>query len=394
MPLAGLDHACPSDDPFMLSLLAQGSRYGLRTNLSPDGPDKSTIRAEEGRCSNPKRGLRWRMPDGTLEPVRCGVGSRCDYCATFAAQETANMLLLDARERCPTVGLTTTTRDPAFGPADLRKAEQALWRQLRREAERRGDPKPEYVGFLEWTTGEGTRSGGHRRPHVHHLVKGIPADDPRLRVEVADDGSETNELERHVSELWRHYTGDAFIVDCRPLRTPAGAINYLALHHRKRSQAPPLGYTGRRLRPSKGYWEACWKEEPGKLRKLAGRLAADHRIAKLVGRAISTELHGRDELDVDAQLTQAIADGLQDVAERPLELQVDLAGDVDHDAEHADYEARVVAALRRIRDEEPPELVRVLERNRIDYETGVAVREAVAVLKVIPLEREAVRAAA
>src|SRR5262249_40440680 len=152
-----------------------------------------------------------------------------DYCAMYAALEAALVLKLDAQISCPGVGLTTTTRRPDFSMRELQRAEQALWRQLRREAEREGASRgdagwPEYVGFVEWTTGKGRHAAGHRRPHVHHLVKGLKSE-------------RAVELEPHVSELWRRYTGDAWVVECRPLRTPVGAIAYLALHHHKRAQA-------------------------------------------------------------------------------------------------------------------------------------------------------------
>lgn len=366
----------------------QPGRGALPSYLSTGSRDKSTLRAEQGRCISPAKGIRWRMHDGSLEPVRCGASNRCDYCAMFAAFEAALMLKLDAQRRCPTVGLTTTTRDPDFGYDALRKAEQALWRQLRLEAEKRGDEKPEYVGFLEWTTGEGTHAAGVRRPHLHHLVKGVPADDARLVPITLGDGTITNELEQHVSELWQRYTGDAWIVDCRPLRTPAGAIAYLALHHHKRPQAPPPGFRGRRLRPSKHYYERV-DDDPKispveGLRRLARKLAQDQRVVIAAKRVIARELFREDpevEVEADASLTEALVGGLRDLAEHPLEQQYDLfTGEIDHERERKELVERTAEALRRIRKESPPELVRVREKPELDKESGVVHYVATAIL--------------
>lgn len=368
----------PSDDRFKL-----GSPPGAPSSRQ-ESRDKSTIRAQQGRCANPPKGLRWLMYDGSLEPLRCGRSNRCDYCAMLAAIEAALVLSIDAKLNCPTVGLTTTTRDPDFALDALRKAEQALWRQLRREAEKEKRPRLEYCAFLEWTTGKGTRSGGHRRPHLHHLVKGMPVDHPLMEiVEIVDDYGRVHpkpRLELHVSEMWKRYTkGDAWQVEARPLRTPAGAITYLALHHNKRTQAPPLEVGRvRRLRPSKGYYE----EPIADLRKLARDLGEDQRVKIAAKRIVARDLyHEEDEREVDSTLTDALVAALRDMAEHPLELQTDLfTGDVDHDVERDELVRRTQDALRRIRAERPAELVRVQERERVDEVTGVVVREAVAVI--------------
>jgi hypothetical protein len=337
----------------------------------------------------------------------------------FAALEAALVLKLDAEAEQPTVGLTTTTLRPDTSPAELREAEALLWRALRtgREIGRRGPRRKgerrfpafkqlQYVGFLEWTTGEGTRSGGERRPHIHHLTKGIPADDPLLEplplADVPDGhplrrgrriapGAMTTPLELRVSELWYAITGDAFVVECRPLRTPAGAIAYLALHHHKKRQAPPLGFSGRRLRPSKGYYA----QPIGELRQLARKLAGHERVVIAAKRAIGVELYGDAppaEWEADAALTSALVHGLRSLTHDPIELQLSLNGgdgytEEQGKAERQELVERTVAALEEIRQEQPPELVRVAEREFVDEQTGQLTRRATVVLGAVEPRR-------
>jgi hypothetical protein len=340
------------------------------------------------------------MQDGTLEPVRCGASNRCDYCAMFAALEAALVLKLDAHIRQPTVGITTTTRSADYSMEDFKKAERALWRQLRRELEktrnRREIPREErieYCGFIEFTTGDGTRSGGARRPHQHALTKGIdpgdellvmfpledvPSDHPFVQGRQIKPGATTCPLELRVAELWYRFTGDAFIVNCRPLRTPAGAIAYLTLHHHKKSQAPPPGFKGRRLRPSKGYYEQPIAE----LRQLARKLAAHERVIIAVKRVIARDLYHEEasEAEADEGLTAALVRGLRSLSDEPLELQLDIEGEVDHEAERRELVTRTVGELQRLRTANPPELVRVRELNILDTTTGETYRRAIVVL--------------
>jgi hypothetical protein len=340
------------------------------------------------------------MPDGSLEPVRCGASNRCGYCAMFAALTAAVMIKLDAEIECPTVGLTTTTRRPSFTLAELRRAEEYLWRWIRR----RHFPQARYCGFLEWTTGRGSGAGGVRRPHVHHLVKGVPRGHELLEVvdvvrsrKSPGGWREVTLLELLVGEVWRRITGDAFVVEARELRTPAGAIAYLTLHHHKREQAAPPGMTHvRRLRPSRqsrhrpGYYELPSAE----LRELADRTTADARVLAAARKVVATELYGEAEIDADEELSRALLDALA-----PEERQLDLEhgelearrrvrehvprsrrGQDAADAERAELVQRTVAALRRIREDEPRELVRVFERDAIDPETGEVVSVATRVL--------------
>jgi hypothetical protein len=175
------------------------------------------------------------------------------------AYENALVVQLDALEgeRFPTWGMTTTTHVPDFSMEKLRRCEQRVWEYLRR----RYGSGIEYLGIVEWTTG--SRTPG-RRPHVHHLVKGLGR----------SDGERAVELEHELSARWKIYTEGAWRVECRPLRTPMGAIAYLTLHHFKREQGPPAGWTGRRFRASRGYFDVPVPQ----LRAEARFLLRDRRI--------------------------------------------------------------------------------------------------------------------
>jgi hypothetical protein len=177
----------------------------------------------------------------------------------LTAYENALVVQLDALEgeRFPTWGMTTTTHVPDFSMHNLRYCEARVWKYLRG----RYGSGIEYLGLVEWTTG--ARTPG-RRPHIHHLVKGLGR----------SDSERAAELERELSVRWRDYTGGAWRVECRPLRTPMGAIAYLTLHHYKRTQGPPAGWTGKRFRPSRGYFDVPVPQ----LRAEARFLLRDRRI--------------------------------------------------------------------------------------------------------------------
>jgi hypothetical protein len=62
-----------------------------------------------------------------------------------------------------------------------------------------------------------------------------------------------------VSSHWKALTG-AWVVQVAALHSVGGVVGYLALHHEKMEQRPPDGWTGRRLRPSKGYFARSGRE--------------------------------------------------------------------------------------------------------------------------------------
>jgi hypothetical protein len=170
-------------------------------------------------------------------PVRCGRSNSCPKCAWLAAAENVAVVAIDSREEQPTVGMTLTTRRADFDLARYRRAVESVFRWLRREF----GSDVAYLLMMEWTTG----SGGHGRlPHGHLLVKRLPAD---------VDLSAGCDLWRQLKARWERHTG-AWRVELRELRTPGGAIAYMVGHHHKSEQAPPEGWSGKRIRPSQNYF--------------------------------------------------------------------------------------------------------------------------------------------
>lgn len=163
------------------------------------------------------------------------------------------MLRQDADENdAPGHVVTLTARDEIDGPA-YGEACRLLWRAFRRRWGR-----VEFCGFVEWTTGTAPRSGGLRRLHSHWLVKGLTLGAGDYVTAATSNtpctcGQAGRCVECWTAAHWRSLTG-AWIVQARELRTVGGIVGYLALHHEKMGQAPPAGWTGRRLRPSRGYF--------------------------------------------------------------------------------------------------------------------------------------------
>ena len=198
------------------------------------------------RCPNRRIGLRLKS-GRELAPLSCKRRD-CPVCGPRKARELARVLILDASVDCPTHGMTLTTQDPKIASATFRNGVAAVFKRLRRKYGR----SVEYFGMVEFTSGEGTHSGGHRRIHQHILLKGLPAN-----VDVLD-------VEHDVRETWQASTG-ATRVEVAELRTPGGALGYLALHHKKPKQGPPSDWHGMVERHSLGYFN----EPIAKLRERA-----------------------------------------------------------------------------------------------------------------------------
>jgi CelD/BcsL family acetyltransferase involved in cellulose biosynthesis len=131
--------------------------------------------------------------------------------------------------------------------------------------------------MVEFTTGMGTGSGGHRRPHWNDVWKGL---------DVADAG----ELHERVSWAWCKR------VDAEPRGQYVGAIaetgglmRYLALHFQKESQQPPPGWSGQRFNVGRGYLA-----EPMPAARQRARQAL--RLDREVWRAERAGLTGADAL--------------------------------------------------------------------------------------------------
>jgi hypothetical protein len=233
----------------------EGASAGGGGELVLQGERSASRRLEPCKKGPPR--LRWQLPSGELLPVRCGRSNSCPACAWLASVENVSVVAIDAREGDrPTVGMTLTTRSADFDMARYRRAVSEIFRWLRREF----GSELAYLLVMEWSTG----SGGHGRlPHGHLLVKRLPSD---------VDLSPGCALWRELKHRWELQTG-AWRVELRELKTPAGAIAYMVGHHHKSEQAPPAGWSGKRFRPSRNYFD-----EP--VRSLRERVRHDRAVQK------------------------------------------------------------------------------------------------------------------
>jgi hypothetical protein len=216
--------------------------------------------------------------DGRLTPVACGCSNKCRYCSWTAAVENAWVVRHDASICLPEVGFTLTTKAAHTAPATFRRDVEQVFRGLRREP---WAGHARYLGQIEFTTGQGSRSAGARRIHQHGLLKDV-------------DRDRANDVGEVLRRIWQERTG-AHRVEAHELHRPAGAIAYLVNHHAKTAQRPPAGWSGKRLRPSKGYYERPIAE----MREEARAHLADKRTRAAVERAL-LEANAWDELpDVD-----------------------------------------------------------------------------------------------
>lgn len=267
----------------------------------PDWGSVEDLDFEEGRvvrghfkCERPSAYAGWLLADGRIVPARCGATNRCAYCAYQRVLEDALVVSLDAeRHGHPRVGMTLTTLDPHHDLERFRRDVEQVFRLVRREL----GAEVGYLGMMEWTTGRGKRSGGHRRAHQHVLLRGcLP--------------SEAEAIEGAVRALWSARTG-ASRVELRELRSPVGATAYLIHHHRKRDQAPPAGFRGKRLRPSKNYYG----QPIPTLRREATTMLRNKRLRKIANRMIEwEELDGAPEEMIDHELTLALTEARRDAA--------------------------------------------------------------------------------
>lgn len=196
---------------------------------------------------------------------------------------TAVMVGLDAAVDQPQVVSTFTTRD-RIGPVALNEATKYVMKLVRSEL---GPAR--CCSFLEFTTGEGKRSGGLRRPHLHTLWKDIDGESAPVIAACAG-----HVLER-AAGAWRH--------DVEEIRSPAGATMYVARHHLKESQSPPASWGRcRRVRPSRGYWSRPSEQ----LRQEAKGVVRDKRIARRIWSEVedAEQRLGTDFTDVGYDLVE------------------------------------------------------------------------------------------
>jgi hypothetical protein len=221
--------------------------------MAPDGLILDAGWSAATRCPRPARGVAFLLGDGRYAPVGCGRVS-CPGCGKRHALAALEMVRdTSARMGNPECAATLTSVDPDTDTSARwsRDVEQVI------KALRRRWSGVQYLAFMEWTTGRGRRSGGRRRPHSHLLLRGLPRDQAPL-------------AESTVRRVWEQRTG-AHRVEVAPLVAAENGVAYLALHHLKPNQAAPEGWTGRRLRPSKGWWGT----DPKQLRDASERLVAE-----------------------------------------------------------------------------------------------------------------------
>lgn len=277
---------------------AEGALVPIRERSHPE--DSSSARL---RCEKPSDTLAWQLHDGRLIPLRCGASNRCRYCSWLTAVENATVVALDAADDMPRVGFTLTTRAAHTPPEKFRNDVRLAFRAIRRRW-----PDAEYLGQIEFTTGEGTRSGGARRIHQHGLLKGVPPDD-------------LPSVEDVLRSVWKARTG-AHRVEAHELHKPAGAIAYLVNHHQKTAQAPPKGWSGKRFRPSRGYFAAPVSQLRERAKATLADKRAEHAIRRLLDSAMAWDV--LDALEAEelfdrlvGELRQAPAAELVRVAKIP-----------------------------------------------------------------------------
>lgn len=238
--------------------------------------------------------MSWRHEDGSLTPVRCGSPNLCLYCSWLTAIENAYVVRIDAEACCPRIGFTLTTRAAVTPPATFRRDVSETFRALRRQP---WASDARYLGQIEFTSGNGSKASGARRIHQHGLLKDV---DPARAPDVAE----------LMKRVWLGRTG-AHRVEAHELHRPAGAMAYLVNHHQKQAQTPPRGWQGKRLRPSKGYYE----QPAPQLRQLARAALADKRLRAAVVKTLGAEECWHD-VDADVQ-ADVLGQALDDARDYP-----------------------------------------------------------------------------
>jgi hypothetical protein len=193
-------------------------------------------------CRNRPRSHALVSSTGDVVGLPCGRND-CEGCYRRKRWELVTALFRDASCELPDALLTLTTRDPAHsydGPL-IARATERVFEWLRR----RFGKQVAYMAMVEFSTGTTRWSGGHRRLHLHVLIK--------FRCATAVDH---DQVEDAIRRIWEHHTG-AHRVQLAALESRGAVIGYLGgLHHAKTVQRPPKGWEGRTYRVSRNYWHA------------------------------------------------------------------------------------------------------------------------------------------
>jgi hypothetical protein len=216
---------------------------------------------------------------------RCQSPNECDYCATLAAVENAEVLQLDAMtNEPPSIVAILGTRSTSTKPADFWRSREQLVKALKRRW-----PGCEYAALVEYTTGYGPRSGGRRRPHWNLLLKGVPAED---HDQVADV----------VAKVWcPRVNAKPQAQYVAPVQEFGGLSRYVAMHFQKSSQRPPAGWKGHRFLHSRGYFAAPMPEIRAQARESLNRKRVAWRVERSLPEGVAF-----DPLEVEEWIDQAV----------------------------------------------------------------------------------------
>jgi hypothetical protein len=185
--------------------------------------------------------------------------------------------------------MTLTTVDPHHDLERFRRDVEQVFKVVRLVV----GGEVQYLGMMEWTTGESRRSGGYRRVHEHLLLRGV-------------DAAAAAEVEARVRRVWERRTG-ANRVEVRELRNASGATAYVVAHHHKREQAPPPGVSVRRLRHSRS--PAYFADGVTALREEVRRIESAKRLQRATRRLVDWDyLNGAPDEVVDQELAAALGD--------------------------------------------------------------------------------------
>jgi hypothetical protein len=196
-----------------------------------------TPRRVKKKSQCPVPGLLLVGSGGRTIPLGCGRNS-CPTCGPRKADVLRAMLGALALTHTPDGVLVLTTQNPrdAYDPGKFTKSMEQVVRALRKRW-----PELEYLGFIEFTTGLASTSGGRRRIHTHVFLRGC---------------SDLIEAQAIASRVWcsRMAGASRKRQTVEEIRTPEAMFKYLASHHLKVEQAPPSDWWGKRVRPSRGWW--------------------------------------------------------------------------------------------------------------------------------------------
>jgi hypothetical protein len=232
-------------------------------------------------CPTPRENRAYLLATGEILPIACGRND-CGYCRPRNVQITASMMGISAArsDNPPTYAVLSTTRD-WVDEATLRNGWKDMARRVRREVE----PTAGYAWFREWTTG---KSDGIRRTHYHSTWTSI-RDDQQAKA-VADV---SNDVWKRLAGAWSEKAhGYKRIYDAGGL---ARYIAGLAGHHLKSEQAPPPGWSGRRVGTSRGFYSMDARE----LRREAMTAVRDERLVHHLERTMAEDDGLPDGLTID-----------------------------------------------------------------------------------------------